>query len=60
MTEKELILSPCIRVCTIDEKTGYCLGCARTLEEVCSWALMPDAEKKRILSELEGRKAVFL
>ncbi len=28
------IESPCILVCSIDMKTGYCFGCGRTREEL--------------------------
>ena len=31
------ILSPCISICKIDYKTGYCYGCARTDLEKIIW-----------------------
>ncbi len=49
--------SPCISVCTIDEKTGWCLGCARTIDEIRDWiVLMPD-RKQALLEELAERQA---
>ena len=48
--------SPCNRVCTMDERTGYCLGCWRTIEEIVEWGLASDERKQEILRLLEKRK----
>ena len=47
--------SPCNRVCTIDPDTGYCIGCARTLDEISAWGMITDAERRRIVDALPGR-----
>lgn len=31
------LASPCIGVCNLDDATGYCLGCARTTDEIANW-----------------------
>ena len=31
------IISPCISICKMDYKTGYCYGCARTNNEKNIW-----------------------
>ncbi|MDB3858026.1 DUF1289 domain-containing protein [Pelagibacteraceae bacterium] len=31
------IISPCISICKTDPVTGYCYGCARTVEEKKLW-----------------------
>jgi X-X-X-Leu-X-X-Gly heptad repeat protein len=49
------ISSPCSKVCTIDPRSGLCRGCGRTLGEIGQWASMPEAERRRIMSELPGR-----
>lgn len=49
------IESPCILVCTIDLKTGFCFGCGRTREEIGSWLTMSDDERKAVLSQLPAR-----
>ena len=49
--------SPCNRVCTIDLDTGYCIGCARTLDEISAWAMITDAERQAIVDKLPGRLA---
>lgn len=48
--------SPCISVCAIDEATGFCKGCHRTVEEVASWLYYTDDEKRRVLAALPARK----
>ncbi len=32
-----MIISPCISICKMDPKTGYCYGCARNNEEKINW-----------------------
>jgi len=49
------IESPCILVCSIDLKTGYCFGCGRTREEIGAWLTMSDSERKSVLAELPAR-----
>jgi len=28
---------PCVSVCEFDERTGWCLGCGRTVPEILEW-----------------------
>ncbi|NIT57824.1 MAG: DUF1289 domain-containing protein [Aliifodinibius sp.] len=48
--------SPCVNVCSIDAKTGYCQGCLRTLDEIAMWPQLSETEKERIVLSLEKRK----
>ncbi len=50
------VASPCISVCTIDEPTGFCRGCKRTVQEVGMWLYMNDAEKTKVLETLRHRQ----
>jgi predicted Fe-S protein YdhL (DUF1289 family) len=43
------VASPCILVCAIDPKTGYCFGCGRTREEIAGWLGMSDAERASLM-----------
>ena len=47
--------SPCNNVCQLDPKSGLCIGCARTLDEIARWAEMSDAERERVMAELPQR-----
>jgi predicted Fe-S protein YdhL (DUF1289 family) len=52
-----VIASPCINVCTIDEASGLCEGCWRTLDEIAAWATASDAGKRLILAAVAQRRA---
>jgi uncharacterized protein len=47
--------SPCILVCSIDERTGYCFGCGRTRGEIGDWLTMTSDERRSIMSSLPAR-----
>ena len=48
--------SPCISVCQMDDATGWCLGCKRTIDEIREWMIMPPEERQRVLDALPGRR----
>jgi uncharacterized protein len=48
--------SPCISVCQIDDATGFCLGCRRTIDEIRDWMIMSPEERHRVLDALATRK----
>jgi uncharacterized protein len=50
-----MIESPCIKVCTLDARSGRCLGCGRNVEEIARWSAMSDAERARVMAELPAR-----
>jgi uncharacterized protein len=49
--------SPCVNVCRMNEANGLCEGCLRTLDEIATWSLLDDAEKRAIWRELSQRRA---
>ena len=32
-----MIISPCISICKLDPKSGYCYGCGRNIDEIKLW-----------------------
>lgn len=47
----ETVKSPCIGVCAMDELTGFCHGCYRTLDEITGWwDMTPDAQKALVIT----------
>ena len=50
------VVSPCIGICKLDQKSGLCIGCKRTIEEVGRWMMLEDPERQAILDKLPGRK----
>jgi predicted Fe-S protein YdhL (DUF1289 family) len=49
--------SPCISVCQMDNKTGYCIGCLRTIDEIRDWIISTPDERHLILARIAERKA---
>lgn len=49
--------TPCTKICTLDARTGLCMGCGRTVDEIAAWSRMSDGERRRIMDELRARMA---
>ncbi|HRI17380.1 MAG TPA: DUF1289 domain-containing protein, partial [Burkholderiaceae bacterium] len=48
--------SPCNNVCRIDERSGWCLGCWRSIDEIAAWSKLDDAGKRAVLDALPLRR----
>jgi len=46
--------SPCVRNCCLDEN-DICLGCNRSLTEICAWSSVTDDERREILAHCKAR-----
>ena len=53
---QEEVQSPCIGVCSIDETSGYCQGCYRTVDEIKGWWDMSSPEQAKLVADLEERQ----
>ena len=51
------IPSPCISVCQVDNATGCCIGCHRSIDEIREWPIMTAEQKTAALARIAGRKA---
>ena len=47
--------SPCIGLCAIDDPSGLCRGCGRSLAEIAGWGGLTEAERLRVMAQLPGR-----
>ena len=56
--ERRRVESPCIGVCVIDEASGLCEGCLRTLEEIALWGSSSPAQRREILARVNARRRV--
>jgi predicted Fe-S protein YdhL (DUF1289 family) len=54
---KPMIESPCVKVCTLDARSGLCLGCGRSVDEIARWSAMSAAERARVMRELPSRNS---
>jgi hypothetical protein len=48
--------SPCTNVCTMDDASGYCVGCYRTLDEITAWSGLDAPAKRAVLAALPARR----
>jgi predicted Fe-S protein YdhL (DUF1289 family) len=55
MSELRNVASPCINVCQINRRTGWCKGCRRTMDEISRWPHANDDERRAILARLPER-----
>lgn len=51
------VASPCINLCRMDETSGLCRGCFRTLDEIAGWSRADDDTKRAILAAVDKRRA---
>ncbi len=49
--------SPCINICRMDEVTGLCEGCFRSIDEIAGWRGYDDEARQWILEAIAQRRA---
>ena len=49
--------SPCIGICVMDEASGLCKGCQRTIDEIIDWGSAPEARKRQVWLAILERRA---
>ena len=55
----DAVASPCIQVCRMDERSGLCEGCLRTLDEIAAWGALSDALRREVLTLVAARRAAL-
>lgn len=48
--------SPCISICRMDEASGWCSGCLRTLDEIAAWSTLDEPAKLAVWRRLSARR----
>lgn len=48
--------SPCISVCRMNQQSGLCEGCYRTIDEIAQWSQASDSYKRAVWIELLHRR----
>lgn len=56
----QTVPSPCVGVCKMNDVSGWCTGCYRSLEEIARWGRLPDADKSALWVHIEQRQAATL
>ena len=54
-----VIVSPCEKVCLLDEASGLCRGCGRNLDEIARWSAFSDTERAEVMARLPHRLATL-
>jgi len=55
-TPPKPIASPCVLVCMIDPRTGFCFGCHRTEAEIEQWSRYSDAQRAALMAQIRSRE----
>ena len=55
-TLQEQVQSPCIDVCSMDDSTGLCLGCYRTMDEIQQWWDLDNLQKQALVEQANARQ----
>lgn len=48
--------SPCISLCKMDQDSGLCQGCLRTIDEIIQWSAADDDFKRAVWAEIRRRE----
>ncbi len=48
--------SPCTGVCQMDEQSGYCKGCLRSIDEIIDWGVASEPKKRAIWQAILQRR----
>jgi uncharacterized protein len=51
---RDPVPSPCVDICRLDAQ-GLCVGCRRTIDEICEWPSASESRRREILRELAAR-----
>lgn len=51
--------TPCVRICMIDEATGFCTGCGRTRDEIAAWISLTPEKRRAVMAGLAARLAAL-
>jgi uncharacterized protein len=54
--DQATVPSPCINICKMNQQTGLCDGCLRTIDEIVKWGNADNDYKRAVWSEIERRQ----
>jgi uncharacterized protein len=54
----DAVQSPCTSVCMIDQASGLCVGCLRTLDEIAQWSTLTNDGRREVIAKLPDRRAL--
>jgi len=48
--------SPCISICRMNDATGLCEGCLRTIDEIVAWGGLDDDARRAVWEAIARRR----
>lgn len=51
----DVVPSPCVSVCQMDDPSGLCQGCWRTLDEIAAWGNASARAQRQVWQRIEAR-----
>ena len=54
--ERSPVPSPCINICQMEQATGLCQGCLRTIDEIMKWGSAGDDYKRAVWAQIHRRE----
>ena len=50
--------SPCVNVCRVNQHSGLCEGCFRTLDEIVHWSRSDESAKRAVWVDILQRQSL--
>jgi predicted Fe-S protein YdhL (DUF1289 family) len=54
---RKQVKNPCVDICKLEKKSGFCVGCLRTRAEIKTWKTLSKSERRAVLEAIAGRQA---
>jgi uncharacterized protein len=53
---EQRVPSPCISICRMNDATGLCEGCLRTIDEIAAWSVLDDEARRAVWDAIARRR----
>ena len=50
------VASPCVGICAIEPRSGWCEGCLRSIDEITAWGALDERARSAIWKRLPARR----